>query len=128
MTLSATQLPKLESHVALRDGSVAHIRPISAADEAHLLELRGLSDDDRRLRFFSLGNDLSRAAHDEATVDNVHSLGLLATVGSPERVVGHALYAPAGEGRAEAAFAIAAEPTGRGRATIYIGHLADAAA
>ena len=45
------------------------------------------------MRFFSLGNDVSRTAHDEATVDNVHSLGLLATVGSPERVVGHALYA-----------------------------------
>src|SRR6266702_107984 len=129
MTLSATQLPTLESHVALRDGSVAHILPISAADEARLLELlRGLSDDDRRLRFFSLGNDLSRAAHDEATVDNVHSLGLLATVGSPERIVGHALYAPAGDARAEVAFAIAAEFQGRGLATILLGHLADAAA
>jgi hypothetical protein len=29
-------------------------------------------------------------------VDNVHALGLLATVGSPERIVGHALYAPPG--------------------------------
>jgi len=89
MTLSAIQLPELASHVALRDGSVAHIRPISAADEPHLLELlRGLSDDDRRLRFFSLGNDLSRTAHDEAEVDNVHSVGLLVTVGSPERIAG----------------------------------------
>ena len=43
--------PELESHVALRDGSVAHIRLIRATDEPHLLELlRGLSDDDRRLR------------------------------------------------------------------------------
>jgi hypothetical protein len=76
--------------------------------------LRGLSDDDRRLRFFSLGGDLSRTAHEEAAVDNVHSLGLLVTVGSPERIVGHALYAPAGDGRAEVAFAIAAEYQGRG--------------
>jgi hypothetical protein len=109
---------QLEADVALRDGSIAHIRPIRAQDEAHLLAfLRGLSDDDRRMRFFSLGNDLSRTAHDEADVDYVHSLGLLATVGSPERIVGHALYAPSGErseGRAEVAFAIAAKYRGRG--------------
>jgi acetyl coenzyme A synthetase (ADP forming)-like protein len=90
--------------------------------------LRGLSDDDRRMRFFSLGNDLSRTAHDEADVDYVHSLGLLATVGSPERIVGHALYAPSGERRAEVGFAIAAEYHGRGLATILLGNLADAAA
>jgi RimJ/RimL family protein N-acetyltransferase len=120
---------ELESDVALRDGSVAHIRPICPEDEASLLAfLRGLSDDDRRLRFFSLGNDLSRTAHDEADVDYVHSLGLLATVGSPGRVVGHALYAQAGDARAEVAFAIAAEYQGRGLATIMLGQLADAAA
>ncbi len=52
----------------------------------------------------------------------------LATVGSPERIVGHALYAPAGDGRAEVAFAIAAEYQGQGLATILLGQLADAAA
>jgi acetate---CoA ligase (ADP-forming) len=129
MTAPAVRRLDLESHVALRDGSVAHIRPISVQDEPQLLALlRGLSDDDRRLRFFSLGNDLSRTAHDQADVDNVHSLGLLATVGSPERIVGHALYAPAGDGRAEVAFAIAAEYQGRGLATILLGQLANAAA
>jgi acetate---CoA ligase (ADP-forming) len=129
MTVSAIERPELESHVALRDGSVAHIRPIRAEDEPQLLALlRGLSDNDRRLRFFSLGNDLSRTAHDEADVDYVHSLGLLALVGSPERIVGHALYAPAGDGRAEVAFAIATEYQGRGLATILLGQLANAAA
>ena len=129
MTTTASYRHELESHVALRDGSVAHIRPIRAEDEPHLLALlRGLSDGDRRFRFFSLGNDLSRTAHDEADVDNVHSLGLLASVGSPERIVGHALYAPAGDGRAEVAFAITAEYQGRGLATILLGQLADAAA
>ncbi len=128
MTSPTVLQAELESHVALRDGSVAHIRPIRADDEPHLLALlRGLSDDDRRFRFFSLANDLSRTAHDEADVDNVHSLGLLATVGRPERIVGHALYAPAGDGRAEVAFAIAAEYQRRGLATILLGQLADAA-
>jgi acyl-CoA synthetase (NDP forming)/RimJ/RimL family protein N-acetyltransferase len=119
----------LEADIALRDGSIAHIRPIRTADEPRLLAfLRELSDDDRRMRFFSMGNDLSRAAHDEADVDYVNSLGLLATVGSPERLVGHALYAPAGDGRAEVAFAIAAEYQGQGLATMLLGQLADAAA
>ena len=129
MTLAPELRPELESDVALRDGSVAHIGPIRADDEPRLLALlRGLSDEDRRLRFFSVGNDLSRTAHDEADVDNVRSLGLLATVGSPERVVGHALYAPAGDRRAEVAFAIASEYQGQGLATILLGQLADAAA
>ena len=120
---------ELEADVALRDGSIAHIRPIRAEDEPRLLAfLRELSNDDRRMRFFSLGNDLSGTAHAEADVDYVHSLGLLATVGSPERIVGHALYAPSGERRAEVAFAIAAEYQGRGLATILLGQLADAAA
>jgi acetate---CoA ligase (ADP-forming) len=120
---------ELEADVALRDGSVAHIRPIRAEDEPSLLALlRGLSDDDRRMRFFSLGNDLSGTAHAEADVDYVHTLGLLATVGSPEQIVGHALYAPAGDGRAEVAFAISAEYQGRGLATILLGQLAVAAA
>jgi len=111
--------PEWDSHVVLRDGSVAHIRPIRTEDEPYLLALlRGLSDDDRRLRFFSLGNDLTRMAHAEADVDNVHSLGLLAMVGVPERVVGHAMYAPAGDGRAELAFTVAAGYQGRGLATI----------
>ena len=120
---------ELEGDVALRDGSIAHIRPIRAQDEPRLLALlQGLSDADRRMRFFSLGNDLSRTAHDEVDVDYVHSLGLLATVGSPERIVGHALYAPSGDGRAEVAFAIATEYQGQGLATLLLGRLADAAA
>jgi acetate---CoA ligase (ADP-forming) len=120
---------ELEADVALRDGSLAHIRPIRPDDEPRLLGfLRGLTDDDRRMRFFSLGSDLPRTAHDEAAVDYVHSLGLLATVGARERIVGHALYAPAGEGRAEVAFAIAPDYRGQGLATILLGQLADAAA
>jgi len=132
MSTPAAYPTELEADVALRDGSIAHIRPIRAADEAHLLAfLRELSDHDRRMRFFTLGNDLSRTAHDEADVDYVHTLGLLATVGSPERIVGHALYGPSrerSERRAEVAFAIAAEYQGRGLATILLGQLADAAA
>jgi acetate---CoA ligase (ADP-forming) len=120
---------ELEAAVATRDGSLAHVRPVRPDDaERLLLFLRALPDDDRRLRFFSLGGDLARTAHDETNVDYVRSLGLLATVGPDERVVGHALYAPCGGGRAEVAFAIAHDYQGRGLATILLGQLAEAAA
>jgi hypothetical protein len=65
--------------------------------------------EDRRLRFLMLGNDLARTAHDETNVDYVRSFGLLATVGPEQGIVGHAFYAPYGDGRAEVAFAIARE-------------------
>jgi acetyl coenzyme A synthetase (ADP forming)-like protein len=119
----------LAAEIALRDGSIAHVRAIRPEDEPGLLALlHDLSDEDRRMRFFTLGNDLARTAHDEVETDYVHSLGLLATVGSPERIVGHALYAPAEDSRAEVAFAIAADYQRQGLATILLGQLAGAAA
>ena len=120
---------ELEADVATRDGSLVHVRPIRPEDTNRLLVfLRTLPAEDRRLRFFSLGNDLARAARDETNVDYVRSLGLLATVGPDERVVGHAPYAPYGHGRAELAFAIAPDYQGRGLATLLLGQLAEAAA
>jgi acetyl coenzyme A synthetase (ADP forming)-like protein len=119
---------ELETHVVLRGGSVAHVRPIRADDEPRLLTfLQSLPDGDRRLRFFSLGNKLAGTAHDEAAVDYVHSLGLLATVDPEESIVGHGLYVANGEGRAEVAFAIARDFQGHGLATLLLGQLAEAA-
>ncbi len=118
-----------EADIALRNGSVAHVRPIRPDDEAALLELlQALSPDDRLLRFFSLGTSLERTARDEATVDYVRSYGLVVTVGPDQRIVGHALYAPTGEGRAEVAFTIAREYQGQGLASTLLGQLAQAAA
>jgi acetate---CoA ligase (ADP-forming) len=118
----------LEAEVAMRDGSLTHIRPVRPEDAEPLLDfLRALPDEDRRLRFFSLGNNLARTARDETNVDYVRTLGLVATVGPEQRIVGHALYAPAGESRAEVAFAIAREYQGRGLATLLLGQLAQAA-
>jgi GNAT superfamily N-acetyltransferase len=124
----ATYPVEREAEVVLRDGSLAHVRPIRPDDEPGLLAfLRALPDDDRGLRFFSLGTDLARTAHEEAEVDYTRSFGLLATVGPDERVVGHALYARSGEGRAEVAFAIARDHQGRGLASLLLGHLAEVA-
>ena len=130
MTVAPGTYPtELEAEVATRDGSLAYVRPVRSDDADRLLTfLRALPEEDRRLRFFTLGNDLARAARDESNVDYVSSLGLLATAGPDERVVGHALYAPYGEGRAEIAFAIARDYQGRGLATLLLGQLAEAAA
>src|SRR4051812_3948669 len=91
---------QLEAEVAMRDGSLTHIRPVRPEDAETLLAfLRALPDEDRRLRFFTLGNDLARTARDETNVDYIRSLGLVATVGQEQRIVGHGLYAPSGDGR-----------------------------
>ena len=51
---------ELEADVATRDGSLVHVRPVRPEDTDRLLVfLRTLPDEDRRLRFFSLGNDLA---------------------------------------------------------------------
>ncbi|MBV9896398.1 MAG: GNAT family N-acetyltransferase [Chloroflexi bacterium] len=119
---------ELEAEVATRDGSLVHVRPVRPADSDQLLAfLQALPDEDRYMRFFSLGNDLARTARDQSNVDYVSSLGLLATAGPVQRVVGHALYVPYGDHRAEVAFAIARDFQGRGLATILLGQLAEAA-
>src|SRR6266542_1856465 len=105
-----------EADVALRDGSTGHVRPIRADDEAALLQ------------FFSLGNNLEGAAREEAHVDYVRSYGLVVTVGPDQRIVGHAQYAPTGEGRAEVAFTISREYQGQGLASMLLGQLAEAGA
>src|SRR5579864_4830096 len=119
---------QLEAEVATRDGSIVHIRPVRPDDADQLAAfLRALPDEDRRLRFFSLGANLARIARDETNVDYVRSLGLLATFGPDHQIVGHALYAPSEEGRAEVAFAIGRDFQGRGLATLLLGQLAQAA-
>src|SRR5437879_8386770 len=107
MTSSAAVYPtQLEGDVVMRNGAVAHIRPIRATDEPSLLSfLQSLPDDDRRMRLFGPGNDLGRVAHDESDVDYVQSLALVVTVQPEERIIGHGLYVVFGESRAEVALA-----------------------
>src|ERR1051326_8869455 len=112
----------METQVATRDGSLVHIRPVRP-DDANRLQafLQALPSEDRYLRFFSFGNNLAATAHDETNVDYVTSLGLLATAGPDQRVVGHGLYVPGSLQRAEVAFAIARDYQGHGVATILLG-------
>src|SRR5262245_23548964 len=129
MSVDAGYPTYLESNVVLRDGSVAHIRPVRHDDESRLLEfLQSMPPEDRRLRFFGLGSNLARTARDEADVDYAHSLGLIVTVEADERVVAHGMYATSGPGRAEVAFSILPAFQSRGLATLLLGQLAEAAA
>jgi acetyl coenzyme A synthetase (ADP forming)-like protein len=135
MTSERNQPPVRPVHqagdVVLRDGSTVKVRPLQPDDEQRLLDFfRSLSEESRWLRFFSNVRDklLAAEAHREATVDYVHTFGLIALTGGEERVVGHALYSAIGEDRADAAFAVADDYQGRGLGSILVGQLAQVAA
>src|SRR4051794_12873478 len=115
-------------HIALRDGSTAHVRPVVPADEPALRTfLANLSDNSRFLRFFSLGVNLDKAAAFGARGDRSEGYGLIVTTGAEERVVAHAVFELERPDRAEVAFAVADEMQGRGLATVLIAHLAQVA-
>src|SRR6478735_12078224 len=115
-------------HIALRDGSTAHVRPVVPADAPALRTfLEHLSDNSRWLRFFSLGVDLDRAAGRAAAGDRDEGYGLIVTTGAEERVVAHAVFEVERPERAEVAFAVADEMQGRGLATVLLAHLAQVA-
>src|SRR3954469_19657367 len=115
-------------HIALRDGSTAHVRPVVPSDEPALRAfLEGLSDNSRWLRFFSLGVNLDKAARAGASGDRPEGYGLIVTTGAEGRVVAHAVFELERPDRAEGAFAVADEMQGRGLATVLIAHLAQVA-
>jgi acetyl coenzyme A synthetase (ADP forming)-like protein len=110
----------------LRDGSTVRVRAARPGDEAGLFEfLRGLSADSLARRFAgSLSADaLREAAGDMAGSGSDGVFGLVATSGD-ERIVGHALYAEEGDGRAEVAFLVADHLQGQGVGTTLLGQLA----
>jgi acyl-CoA synthetase (NDP forming)/GNAT superfamily N-acetyltransferase len=112
--------------VALRDGSTVRVRPVQRGDVAGLRSLlTGLSDHSRWLRFLTAAADLGRAARSAAAPEG--GVGLVATAGSPERILAHATYLRERPDRAEVAFEVADEWQGRGLATILLAHLAGAA-
>ncbi|MCL6551745.1 MAG: GNAT family N-acetyltransferase [Firmicutes bacterium] len=120
-----------EADVVLRDGSTVHLRPVRPEDEAALLTFfRALSEQARALRFFTRTSDeaLGPLVHKMVHVDYVRRYGIVATVGVPERIIGHAMYAALDGDRAEVAFAVADDYQGRGLGTLMLGHLAEHAA
>jgi acetyl coenzyme A synthetase (ADP forming)-like protein len=114
--------------VALRDGSTVRVRPIRGDDERELRALlERLSEDSRWLRFFSAGADLDRMAGWATSMGAGRGFGVVATLGSPERIVGHAAYVRETSDRAEIAFEVEDAMHGLGIGTILLAHLAEAA-
>jgi acyl-CoA synthetase (NDP forming)/GNAT superfamily N-acetyltransferase len=113
--------------VVLRDGSTARIRSAGSDDAAAVRDfLAALSERARWFRFFSGSVDLESAARD--AVAPADGRALLVLTGSPEHVVGHAMWVRAGSDEAEVAFAVDGAWEGRGLATTLLAHLADDAA
>ena len=112
--------------VLLRDGSTAHIRPITPADEELLIEFYArVSDTSKYYRFFSpmpvlSPRDVRRFTH----VDYVDRVAFVLLLQGQMIAVGRYDVVTAGE--AEVAFLIEDAHQGRGIAQILLEHLAQA--
>jgi acetyl coenzyme A synthetase (ADP forming)-like protein len=119
-----------EADIVLRDGSTLHMRPARSDDEPALRAFfRGLSEQSRWFRFCGGGGEqfLTEAARRSANVDG-GTVSLVATVGPAAEIVGQGLYVPTRADHAEVALAVADAYQGRGLGTIFLAHLAGAAA
>ena len=92
----------------LPDGSTVRVRPVEPADGPELERLLdGLSFRSRWFRFFSGAADVEAAARLAAKAP-----GVVAVAGEPGHIVGHALLAPEGPGKAEIAFEVGVQRIG----------------
>ncbi len=111
-------------HVALRDGSTLHIRPVTPADRPKMHTfLDELSPESIGFRFFGAVN-LEWVTDWSVDVNGSERFALVATTGQEQRVVAHAAYIRTAEDRAEVAFMVADAWQGHGIATIMLAHLA----
>ena len=90
-----------DADVVLRDGTIAHIRPVTAADREELEAfLRGLDRAARLTRYNSLAISLAAEATRLATVDVDHC-GLVAIDARRQAIAAHAEYIRTGPTTAE---------------------------
>lgn len=119
MTLSTSPEP---ADVLLGDGSIATIRPATAADTDALLDLHeNVSDDSLRLRFFSTGRTSGPAYVAHLVSEDADALALVAV--QHGRVIGLATAEPVGA-TAEISFLVADAAHGLGVGTLLLEHLA----
>ncbi len=128
-----------EADVLLRDGQVAHLRPILPADQERLVEFYGeVSAQSKYLRFFAPMPRLStRDVTRFTTVDHVDRVAFVLTVAQRIIAVGRFDRIPEAEARpkpgqpprveAEVAFLVQDAHQGRGIAQLLLEHLAQAA-
>jgi acetyl coenzyme A synthetase (ADP forming)-like protein len=113
-----------EAHVALRDGSTVHVRPIRTDDGVGIRAfLDALSPDSLEFRFFGIP-DLTWVTNWSLDVDYADRFGLVVETGTPARIVAHAAYLRTDAERAEVAFMVADEMQGFGISTTLLAHLA----
>ena len=114
---------QFETDVVLRDGSLAHVRPVRLEDRSLLIRfIANLSPESSYLRF------IHTIEPEEAVkwlIPNAGQFSLL--VLREERVIGHAIYAITAPGKADVAVVVADAYQGKGLGTILLGQLAQAA-
>ena len=124
-----------EADVLLRDGHVAHLRPISTADRDLLVEFYAqVSAESKYLRFFAPMPELSeRDLLRFTTVDHQERVAFVLTVATRMIAVGRFDRIPASPGspsgtpvEAEVAFLVQDAHQGRGIANLLLEHLAQA--
>ena len=124
-TLVPTPPEEWEADVVLRDGSVAHLRPIRPADADALRRFHNAqSAESIYLRFFAPLKELSdRDVHRFTHVDYHDRVALVATVGAD--IIGVGRYDRlGGSASAEVAFNISDRFQGRGIGSVLLEHLA----
>lgn len=114
-----------EFHVVLRDGGMAHIRPVTPDDAESLHEMfHRMSTDTVYQRFFHLKNDLTpEELHHLTNVDYDDRMAFAAFVGSDMVAVGRYDRSSDDPTAAEVAFAVEDAHQGRGLATHLLTHL-----
>ena len=118
----------LEKDVVLRDGRTVHLRPATAADEELVQDyLIGLSDETRRLRFWSTTIDVTDLAARAVRADYPDHLTILAMTGGDGHVVGGVQYIKENPVRAELSVSVADEFQGTGLGSLLVGEVIAAA-
>ena len=113
-----------EADVVLRDGSVAHLRPIEPADGDALREFHNRqSDESIYLRFFAPMRELSdRDVHRFTHVDHHDRVALVCTLDG--RIIGVGRFDRIDGATAEVAFNISDHMQGKGIGSVLLEHLA----
>jgi len=114
---------RFEADVVLRDGSIAHVRPVRSEDHDLLVHfVETLSTESLYLRFLHITKPEEAV---ESLIPSSDQFALVAL--REEMVVGHAIYAITTPGRADVAVLVADAYQKKGLGTILLGQLTQAA-
>jgi acyl-CoA synthetase (NDP forming)/RimJ/RimL family protein N-acetyltransferase len=116
-----------DADVVLRDGGVAHLRPITPRDAEALQRMHvAQSAESNFLRFFTPMPRLTEKLLQQFTqVDHTNQVAIVALIGG--EIVGLANYDRVDEQQAEVAFNVSDAHQGRGLGSVLLEHLAAAA-